>query len=1006
MLDDFEDLLEETEIPEEAQKPNPTEQINPKADYQHSISLENVEINFPFNPNQIQIMFMEKVIHNLNQKKLNKEKYNAIAGLETPLGTGKTICLLSAILAWIDNNKNNKEFNGKIIYTAKTYKRLSHIIREIKKLFYEPKISTVFYPYDACMNPEVNNSKKDAIIIKQCEKVCQSCEFYQNFQNMNKTDNDNENNKYIDIEELTGLVREKKICPYYYGINEIKDADIILMPDHFLFEENIQRKLGINLTNNIIILDEGNLTSLCENANSVFISTNDFEEIIDDINYLISNNLYTNLDINKIKFEIHYIKEIIKNINNYKSKILQGVVYPNKGHILSNIEFIQLFIKLNNNTKDNSININNNEVTFANIDEHINLLRSIRNILYDNKKIRTKISIFMSILKKLKHFNKNNAIMNSYNFYLTFIPNEKHPEEKIVKLNIYCLDPSLEFHKLLNKKPYALFLTSNAMAPFYQLEQEYNIKFDITFQNEHIYKNNQFRFHILSNSCLMSRSFEIKENIVYHLDDIHRGDEKMILSLGNTILSLCEANKNGSMLIYFPSLSFYKQYSLIWKDNDIINKLSESNNIYVSNKTLRKINKIQNEKNYIFFAIFDMETSPEEIFFDKVNITMVVILGFPTDIKYSYDDKIQLKLKYLDNKVKDKNISFEDKEVLTGERWLQKNKMDKINIFLDRALNLLCGYGVLICIDDRYISFLNNGLFSLYLKNNCEIINIMNCQDCDNLIKFLDEIKIKANFRINDFNKDKTSNNKLYKEDFNAEKENYFILREYTNKLFKLEDEEELNKQKNDMEDIEKQIKRIKQNVDKMDFLSQKTNRDLEKISSGEEEESEDEGNEKYSTRKINNRHTVLKEVSLYKKRKKKKNKKKKKEEKEKTKEDEEKQNKENENNNNSNNNNTNNNENNNDEEMNEEELMHEKEIYEFLENNQCTEDSSQIYECPICFKHSDEKSETKNIFSISKCHHALCNSCWANWFTQKYECPLCKAKARPKTLTRLIFNY
>jgi len=299
--------------------------------------------------------------------------------------------------------------------------------------------------------------------------------------------------------------------------------------------------------------------------------------------------------------------------------------------------------------------------------------------------------------------------------------------------------------------------------------------------------------------------------------------------------------------------------------------------------------------------------------------------------------------------------------------------------------------------------FLNNGLFSLYLKNNCEIINLTNYRDSANLISFLDEIKIKANFRLNDFNKDIFNNNKFFNEDDNDEKENYFIHREYTNKLFITEEEENLNKQKNDLDEIDKEIRKVKMNADKIDFLQQKTNRDLEKISSGEEEESED-NSEKYSTRKIRNRNTVLKEVSLYKKKRKKKNKKKKIDDK--NNKNKNRHNKENENNNNNNNNNNQNNEeNNNEEEENKEkELQTGMDNLDYLQKNTNVEQTDKVYECPICFKSSEQNRNTE--YSIAKCRHAACNECWSEWLVEKLECPLCKNKVRINTLAKLKFIY
>jgi regulator of telomere elongation helicase 1 len=56
---------------------------------------EGLEIYFPFKPYQCQVEYMTKVLRAL--------KNNENALLESPTGTGKTLCLLCASLAWLQN---------------------------------------------------------------------------------------------------------------------------------------------------------------------------------------------------------------------------------------------------------------------------------------------------------------------------------------------------------------------------------------------------------------------------------------------------------------------------------------------------------------------------------------------------------------------------------------------------------------------------------------------------------------------------------------------------------------------------------------------------------------------------------------------------------------------------------------------------------------------------------------------------------------------------------------
>ena len=91
-----------------------------KVKKQHLFKAEGLDIYFPFKPYQCQVDFMSRVIKSLNNRT------NAL--LESPTGTGKTLSLLCASLAWLKNYKDkmkNQQDMTKIIYTSRTHSQLA-----------------------------------------------------------------------------------------------------------------------------------------------------------------------------------------------------------------------------------------------------------------------------------------------------------------------------------------------------------------------------------------------------------------------------------------------------------------------------------------------------------------------------------------------------------------------------------------------------------------------------------------------------------------------------------------------------------------------------------------------------------------------------------------------------------------------------------------------------------------------------------------------------------------
>ena len=88
------------------------------ASRQHKQLTRDLHLYFPFKPYDCQNDYMAKVIQALQKKE------NAL--LESPTGTGKTLSLLCASLAWLTNERDSLRGREegvlpKIVYTSRTH---------------------------------------------------------------------------------------------------------------------------------------------------------------------------------------------------------------------------------------------------------------------------------------------------------------------------------------------------------------------------------------------------------------------------------------------------------------------------------------------------------------------------------------------------------------------------------------------------------------------------------------------------------------------------------------------------------------------------------------------------------------------------------------------------------------------------------------------------------------------------------------------------------------------
>ena len=719
---------------------NPFE-IDPlKFNRQQIVNIKGIDIYFPYQIYDNQRAYMENVIQLLNNR-INSNSLN-IAALESPTGTGKTLCLLCSTLAWVNEMRRQKKYGGKILYTTRTHSQISQIMHELRKTCYKPRTAVLSSRDHSCVNAKIRHNISGNILNIKCRKNCVKCAYYNGVLSDKR-----ERNNMLDIEELFKNGKAQTFCPFYQQIEIAKSySDIVFMPYNYIFDEDINNIMEINVTNDIIIIDEAhNIRKVCEDSKSIEIKNNDFDDIISDFDSLLNlnendeiiGNIFKPKVKNKKKNSIisELSKEDIetekKAIEKIKNKFNQFQIKSNviKGQKINFFEFFEIFMTKDENSnkinkkkvkkyKDDELSCDSNtsvflnipdSITDTNLDQHISFLEKLNMNYQELFEKGSKISIILKIFNIIKQLIENIILQKHYIFYFEEEIKEhfdtetnETKTETIRKFFIFCFSPQLGFSEIIKSDPFSIIFTSGTLTPFKLYENELKIKFDITLENKHIIPNEQINFNIVSSY----------QNGIFKFDYNNRKNIEMIKALGNEIVNYCREVQSGGILVFFPSFYYLNECKKIWNECGIKKNIEKYKKLYIdSSKDKNLITEIKDNisKNYIFFSVFRGIAS-EGIDFSDDNARAVICIGIPfADIS---ENRVKLKIEYLNN------LKKEDNNLISGHEWYEADAMTAVNQSLGRVIRHKNDFGTMLCIDERYKKY--EKYFSFWIRDYYE----------------------------------------------------------------------------------------------------------------------------------------------------------------------------------------------------------------------------------------------------------------------------------------------
>lgn len=706
------------------------------------VDIDGLLVHFPFEPYDAQINYMKKVVECL------RTGSNGV--LESPTGTGKTLCLLCSALAWLQTRKAQQSlmragaseddyFLGlkesissasglgwsskmnipKIIYSSRTHSQLSQVVRELLRTRYKDVKAVVIGSRDQlCLHPEVKAETNSFTKINLCRTkvAAKICPYYNNVEAKIVEFKDS----VADIEDLVTKGKKHTMCPYY-AARMLKDsADAIFMPYNYLVDPRARRAHNISMEGNIVILDEAhNIGKMCEDSASFELKSRDIAACISEVTQVMKNlhsmgddpamdgmpaEDFTLSDLATLKTLLCELEDQIEGIQFPKEK--NEVTFPGS-------YMFELLRKA-------ELTANKKAAVLDLVDKVVQYLSTLSTGPFQSKgKGLQKLADMVRIV-----FNKDraddrglNVATTSYNVHVKTDDDKKQGDVWVVPkitrkapkvLNYWCFNPGIGMQDIIEQNVHCLLLTSGTLSPLNTFASELKIPFPVTLENPHIIKDEQIWvgvFCVGPDNTRLNSSYRNRENLQY------------VDSLGNAILNFARIIPDG-LLVFFPSYFAMKSCKERWEFKGIWSSISQQKAIFVEPQD--KDGFIQSMDQYyerindpklsgaIFMAVCRGKASEGLDFADR-NGRAVIITGIP--YPPFKDARVSLKVQYMTEEKK-KNAS----KGLNGNDWYQLEATRAINQAVGRVIRHKDDYAAIIFCDERFSTEFIKGNLSMWLR--------------------------------------------------------------------------------------------------------------------------------------------------------------------------------------------------------------------------------------------------------------------------------------------------
>ncbi|KAG8451681.1 hypothetical protein GDO86_003752 [Hymenochirus boettgeri] len=628
-----------------------------------------------------------------------------------------SLCFCDKTKNHVEDDKENieKPKVPTIFFGTRTHKQIAQITKELRRTAYSNVRMTILSSRDhTCVHPDIQSNRNE-----KCKELLEakdghSCRYYHGVQKMNEQNVLQYRlgfDKAWDIEELVGLGKKLRACPYFAARELMKEADIIFCPYNYLLDSQIRESMEICLENQVVILDEAHNIEDCARESASFSVTD--EQLLyarDEIDSMVNHGIR--------KSDHEPLRAVCYSLTNWLRKCSDQLVereYESSCKVWNGREILQIFHDMGI-TNATFPQLKGNLAAVVEKEEKITMFHGKENVV----KIPTLSPQTQIVLKGLflvldYLFTQNSrfaedyriALQQSYtwtnrpdvpdeNGFFARPKNRRSVRQKIMTytLNFWCLNPAVAFSDL-SSSVRTIVLTSGTLSPMASFSSELGVKFSIQLEANHVIHKSQVWVGTVGagpKGRKLCATFQ-------HTETFDFQDE-----VGTLLLSVCQTVSHG-VLCFLPSYKMLEKLKDRWMHTGLWENLERIKTVIKEPQGGDKTDfdkmlqmyynavRYKDEKDGALLIAVCRGKVSEGLDFSDNNARAVVTVGIPfPNVK---DLQVELKRKYND-------LHSKSRGLLPGSQWYEIQAYRALNQALGRCIRHKNDWGALILVDDRF----------------------------------------------------------------------------------------------------------------------------------------------------------------------------------------------------------------------------------------------------------------------------------------------------------------